>query len=540
MKKIVAFSLLMASLVLPACGTASTPASGATSTSSSEKVIEDPKARYAKGRSDVLEADQYEYNFDFSASIKYKSASASLPAHFGGVTKWNKTGAHTNYYQKRTASVKLFSEEMAYNTYFYNIDNTYYKVNGDDEKDFSSRNAETITDGYNFEAKSFGVLFKHLEPATINNVVVKNGQYQLAIKGDTQYTAVNGILANLDIAKIADLVGKVTKDKFGVDFNANAYVTFSGNDLNLFHFDISITYSDFTFTMNYDQTYVHVGSGVSIALPTFEGLITDPTEITSEAAIVQQKYLTSNLATSSQYDYTVKTAVDHGSSSTNLLGLAVNSTSAGTTKRTIDNGKIYFDNRLEVDSDYKNKDQYPDVAKDYEMYRANLKNDTNDVYDCVDKVAPLPNVYTKLENYDNLSIDQYYMMPSATYFASKYIGLMKKTTLEAGGYEYKIGLNELGVKGLLADYNKAIRLDPTLAQHIDVFQISDNFSTKKISYLIDFDSSNRLTSINLVIKGFYTMVGGDEVKFGLSVAIATDWTAKTYVIPTTMSEISLF
>ncbi len=536
-------SALLFGFALVSCGESGSSNASVTSVSSATSVIVDPVARYAEGRQEVLTADQFQYDFSFTASIKYKNMSAPLPITYSGTTQWNKSGEHTNYFQSRSVSVKLFSDEFAYHTYGFNLDKTYVSVDGDGEADFSSRKTEVVAslDSGVFEDKSLGKFFlRYLEPASLNKVTQSGSRFNLAIKGASQSEAFNSVLGLLDVSHLAKAVSKVTTAEWGVGVNANAYVDFSGNSIHLFHVDLGVTKEDFSLTLAYDQTYRHIGSGVTIALPSFGDGIVDPTAVNQELTGLSSAFAASKAAASSQYDYSLKTAVDHGHSSANPLGLGVNSTSAGTTKRALLNDKVYFDNRLEVDSDYKNKDQYPDVAVDYERYRAKVNDGSDTVYDCIDRIAPLPNVYTPLTDYSNEAIDAYYLLPSVSDLTTDSVKIITKKARDAGGYEYKLGLTPDAMKAILLESNAAIRLDPTLAQHIDVYQIASDFSAKKISYVIDTNSNGTIDSIHLLAKGFYTMTGGDFVRYGYDLTVTYDWSAKAYAIPTKTSEISLF
>lgn len=537
MKTWIMASALLVSLMLAGCG------GDPGNSSSTASVIADPLARYAAGRNEVLTADQFEYDFAFTASIKYKAMASALPVTYSGTTQWNKAGAHTNYFQSRSVSIKLFSDEFAYHTYGFNLDKVYVSVNGDDAADFSSRKSEVVASVESgvFEDKSLGKFFlRYLDPSSLSGVSQANNRYQLSIKAASQAEAFKSVLGTLDISQLAKAVSSVTANEWGVGVNANAYVEFVNNSIHLFHVDLSVSKDDFTLALAYDQTYSHIGSGVTISLPTFGNGIVDPSALSEELSGLNTAFVASKAAASSQYDYSLKTAVDHGHSSANPLGLAVNSTSAGTTKRALLNDKVYFDNRLEVDSDYKNKGQYPNVAQDYERYRAKVNDGKDTVYDCIDETFPKANVYTALTNYANESIDAYYLLPNSAYLSADYVKILTKKARDNGGYEYKLGLTPEAMEAILKESNASIRLDPTLATPLDVYQIASDFSAKKISYVVDTNSSGTIDSVRLLAKGFYTMTGGDFVRYAYDLTLTYDWSAKAYVIPTSTSEISLF
>ena len=193
---------------------------------------------------------------------------------------------------------------------------------------------------------------------------------------------------------------------------------------------------------------------------------------------------------------------------------------------------VFFHNGLELDSDYKNKDQYPDEIDDYKLTRAKVNNSTKDVYDVKD--GALKNTYTKLENYD--SIDDYYMLPDTSWTAND-TKIIRKTT-KSGKDTYKLGLTTNGIKTILEKYNKSIRLDQDGTFDLDVYKIASDFQPRKanVEYVV---SNNLIETIEMEIKGFYVLSTGKQVKFEFNLDIEFDHNHKAYTAPTEYNKIDL-
>jgi|GEM_PF-3922078 hypothetical protein len=527
-------TLTFATAVLASCSIGSSGTSIPASASSSESL----KEAYETARKNAVEANQFQYDFALAAKIKYKGALDYSPANISGTTYFNKGNAGTQYLQKRTTGGLLLIDST---TYTFNKGTTYIKV-AENDGDFAVSDSETIASDYNFESKTFGKLLNYLDESKLSSIetsALEDGTYDLGIKPEFGRESIDSIVGLIDVNTIVDALSLITTEKWGVGLSLTSSVTLANAQIKAFDFAFAISYEDFSLEFSYNQTYSHLGSGVAISVPDFSNALTSESEIQTNLTAIKEAYSASSSASSSYYDYSLKTTVDHGVSKSNPLGLAVNSTSAGFAYRAIQNDKVYFDNRLELDSDYKNKDQYPGIVKDYERYRARVNDGNDTVYDCEDRVAPLSNVFTKLGDYSNDAIDDYYMLVPEKYFSPDYVKILRKSTDKKGNTVYKLGMNATGLKSLLADYDKSIRLDVTLAHPIDVYQIGSDFFAKRCDFEITVDPSNRIDSVSLASKGYYAMTNAGQVRYGIDLSIAYDWDKKAYDIPTRASQIAL-
>jgi len=528
-KSLTIIAALGLSFVLVSCGEATQTAFSSNSNGTSRSAAE----VFQEARTKATTSGQFQYDFSLSAKLKYAGALEWSPATISGTTSFNAGAGETTYVQKRVMSGALLVDST---TYTYNKGTTYIKVDENDG-DFSLTDAETITSTYNFESKTFGKLLNYLDADKLNAVKYQDGVYLLDIKPSSSREAIGDLIGFIDCNKIIDAVSSITENKWGIGLKMTTSAVIENESIKEFDFSFEITYDDFSVELIYTQEYIHIGSGVILSVPSFENAITGEQELASLINLGKSALTSSKNAEVSYYDYSLKTLVDHGISKGNPLGLAVNSTSAGKTIRKIKDGVVYFDNRLELDSDYKNSDQYPNDVEDYERYRAKISDGT--VYDCQDKVWPASNVYTKLDNYTNGEVDDYYMLLPDKFFSPDFIKIGRKTTANDGTTTIQYGLTGAAVKELLIAYNDSIRLDADLLKDIDVYDIDSGFNGKRLSFEVVITPEGKIETMNLVSKGFYVMTGTNQVKFGFDLSIDFDWTKTAYSIPMKTDDIVL-
>ena len=498
-------------------------------------IKEDPAVTVKRAKKQTTDLSAYQYDFDLRAQIKFKSAVSFSPAIYSGTTYVNTNNEGTQFLQRRELSGLLVIDST---NYIYNNGTDLIKISADENKDFSVINHETVDSIYDFDKHNFGYILKNLNDDGFIKVAKDGEKYNLSLKTNFSQDSLLGMLNFIDSKIIINALSKYTTQEWGIGFQVNTWVTLNSDRsyLNTFHFDASVVIKDtFEIGFEFNQSFTKY-SGVNITLPQFAGTITDETEVKQELNNVKNIVEQNKAASTSYYDYNVKTTVDHGVSKGNPLGLAVNSTTKGVAKRQIIGNDIFFNNRLLVDSDYKNNDQLGDLVKDYDSYRARLNNANKDVYDVEDPKIGF-NKYTLLNNYNEDEIDNYYMLPSNSVFTYDNIKVLKKTTNSKGQTVYKFGLSTAGVQELLNFYNQSIRIDFTRVTPVQIYKIGSDFDGKKAAFSYTVDNTGKLVAVDIDLKGFYVESGsGDQVKFRLETSIEYNWN-KSYTAATTKEDI---
>ena len=498
-------------------------------------IAEDPLLTVQKAKRQTTGLTSYQYDFDLSAKIKFKSAVSFSPANYSGTTYVNTANETTQFFQKRELSGLLVIDST---NYVYNTGTDLIKISADEDKDFSVINHETVDSVYDFDKYNFGYILKSLNDDGFVKVNKQGDKYNLSLKPNFSQDSMLATLNQIDSKIILKALNAYTKAEWGIYFNVNTWVTLNSDHsyLETFHFDASVVIKDvFEIGFEFNQTFTKY-SNVQISLPQFANTIVDESQVKTELNNIKTIVESAKAESTSYYDYDVKTTVDHGVSKTNPLGLAVNSRTKGVAKRQISGNDIFFNNRLLVDSDYKNSDQLGSLVKDYDSYRARLNNSNKDVYDVEDPKIGF-NKYTLLEGYNEDEIDNYYMLPSTSIFTYDNIKVVKKTTDKKSNTVYKFGLSTEGVQNLLDFYNDSIRIDFTRVTPVQIYKIDSEFVCKKAAFTYTVNQSGKLIGVDIDLKGFYVESGSDDqVKFRLENSIEYDWT-KSYTAATTKEDI---
>lgn len=205
------------------------------------------------------------------------------------------------------------------------------------------------------------------------------------------------------------------------------------NHINTYSYEFKVTLTSAILTFKYDLDFINIGENVDIVAPAFEGVAITRTEIGTKIMTINN-YLTDYRGlTNSGYNYEVKTEVAFEGE------LAINSTTKGRTMRNIVDNEVYFWNRVDFSSNYKNADLYKDKGiVDYGRYR--VKYASKDVYDVTDRIWPLSDIYNQIPNYDNEALDNYYMLLSSTLLNSNTVSMVSEKA-KGSDVTYSIGVN---------------------------------------------------------------------------------------------------
>ena len=505
------------------------------------------KEKFLLAQNKTVNNDSYQYDYDLTASIKFDAAGISASANvasLSGTTYYNSNSKETQYLQKKVAKAGLLFESTSYT---YNSGTELIKVNEDSNK--YSIEEKSSASNFDFKNYSFNKLISSINKDWLNEGKdLSDTKYQLDYKVDYNFNLLTNIAGTIDVNYF---IKTVNQNQNYATFALDSYVTYNGDYFDTFYckFDITVL-KVATISLTYTQKYKKVGENFEISLPSLGSNHVTSTDINKDLAEIKDSINTFKNKTSSSYDYKVKTAVDHGPSSSNPLGCAVNSTSKGDAKRGLLNNKVYFNNDLEVDSDYKNSDQYTsDCIKDYHVYRAKLNDGNDSVKDEV--VKTLKNSFEDVT--DSTSLDDYYFFYD-DFLSTDYVSISsKEEDIKNNEIIYTLGLNNAGSKKVLQDYNSSIRLNGSYdvnsknnPGHIDVYQISDNFSTKKSEVKIVLNKTTKeIKSITTTMKGYYEAVESSVkskgantfVKFKLDSTLDNFDTTTKYNIPTVNKDI---
>lgn len=474
-------------------------------------------------------AGQFEYNFDLSVTTKI-SAINGPGALISGKSQYNPSAA-TTFLTREARSGLLVGDGDVYKFKSGNKLLTF-KVNT--EGKLSSYHDEEVDASFKYDTSNFAKALFEYEDDDINAVVDTGiGRYEVKYtSASSLVTSALGFLNHPLVDKIVSLyVNLPTKDAV-----LSTYVTYQNGFIKKYSYEFSISVSAGTLTFAYDLDFGKVGSGVTIITPTFPGYILTENEVQSTLTTVRSTLNNYKALQKSGYTYRIDTEMKYPQS-----GFAIDATLQGRTKRVISGGVNYFWNRVKFDSDYKNADLYKDkIFGDYERFRVRYAN--GDVYDVHDRVFPLSNVHTKIENYANASIDEFYAFLDPNFFVRSHVDAIQLVT-DGSLKTYSFSVNNQAVMSLLSFVDTTIRTDLNGVNEFKIFNDPTDLTPNAIKLNLILE--------NDVFKGFDIVIDGalentypdtifeGAADFKLKINIAANSLGDTYTAPTKDSEVDL-
>lgn len=472
---------------------------------------------------------QFEYDFNLNVTTKI-SAFDGPGALISGKTQYNPTST-TTFLTKEARSGLLIGDGEVYKVRSGDKLLTF-KINT--EGKLSSYDAEEVDASFKYDTSNFAEALFAYDSDDITSVVdIGNGRFE--VKYTSASSLVTSALSFLNhplVDKIVSLfVNLPSKDAV-----LSTYVTYQNGFIKKYSYEFSITVSVGTLTFAYDLDFGKVGSGVTITSPSFPGYILTENEIVSTLTSVRTTLNSYKALQNSGYTYRIDTAMKYPQS-----GFAINATLQGRTMRVLSGGVNYFWNRVKFDSDYKNSDLYKDkIFGDYERYRVRYAN--GDVYDVHDRVFPLSNQYTKIDNYTNAAIDEFYAFLDPNFFVRSHVNAIELET-KGSVKTYSFSLNQTAIMSLLSFVDNTIRTDLNGVYEFKIFNDPTDLTPNQIKLDLIIE--------NDVFKGFDIVIDGalentypetifeGAADFKLKINVSANNEGDTYQAPTKDSEVDL-
>lgn len=479
---------------------------------------------FLAARDATVNASQFEYDFNLSVNTKYGPINGPSATILGNV-KYNSSSSNTFYKFQQNAGLLLPDGNI--HTIKTGTELAEFKVKPDGKLYNYEKNA--VKNDFKYESSSYAkVLFEYEREQITTVSLAQNGKYEVKYKGSAT-GIINSAIGFLDNPILQSFVNIPNSDS-----NLHTYVTFEDGKINTFEYDFEIVVAGATITFHYDLDFNKIGDGVTIVAPSFEGIAINSNDISAKLVTINEMFNTYRALEHSGYTYDVKTKVDFPGKN------AIDARVQGRTMRYIEGSNIYFWNRIELDSDYKNNDLYKSKGIiDYERYRTVYAN--KDVYDVIDGV--LTNTYTKTENYDNSTLDAYYFLLPTSLLNANNVSIIQEST-NGSLKTYSIGLKTSGVVELLQFVDASIRLDVNEKNDIVIYDIASGLEIKGCDLDIMVDNG-KLVSISIEIKGAFnsnpyvgTAFSGPS-SFSLTLGIEVNDKGNSYMPPTKNSEVDL-
>lgn len=445
---------------------------------------------------------EYDYTIDATASGSFAGISKSFTGNTTGNAKYTKN-ANTSFYDSHTNSGDLFFDGTNYQI---KTGNTLQKIALTPDDVVKSYKATTVDESYKFDSSSFAKALFEFKDEDIKSVskTTNPNEYEL----NTSFKASNA-MALVGNYVNSPMVENVLGDLPETNVTTHMFVTFDNGAVKTYKYEISISVSVISFSLNYNLTFKNVGKTPTINVKEIAGLSLTESQIEATKNDVLTALNNYNNKEHSGYNFKFNMGVDFPSSN------EINLTVKGNTKRKVTTDMVYFHNDIEIDSDFKNSDLYNSLGiKDIHIKKTRLAD--GDVYN-IEKKALVDSTY-KVENYQANDNDSYFLL-NALKKVNSFTFIQKKTT--TGETLYSFGIDSLEFEKILTWLNEAVDINPLADAKVKIFGDFKASSVKldDVTFIISV-KENQISKITIKANGDF------ETKYAQSQAFTNLTNAK--------------
>ena len=470
----------------------------------------------------ITDASSFSYSYMTKASALIAGTTYKLEGKTDGSVKYNEK-TNVSYLDEHVNSGVLFNDGTLYE---YKKGDNVYKINLNEKNEVVKFKFEN-TPSFKYESSSFAKSLFSYEDSDIKGLIkVNNNQY--ALKTTSNFSSISAVVAS-------DIDNPIVKSIFEVnipetDANFKQYISFDADGfLKNYTYSFRIDVSKVEFELSYTLNFTSINSSnLVINEPNIDNLIIGEKEVSDNLNVIKSNVETYKALSNSAYDFELKTELDEG-----VTSLARTATVKGKTKRNVNDGTVYYNNKIEVDSNYKSNDFYGDKVEDYKRTRGVLSDKT--VYDVEDKVFKDEGTQVQVP----LDSDEYYFLPENSLLNATGVGAITKK-VDKGVTSYYLIANNIFIEKYFDSINSLVRLDCTLKNNIKVLGTyqKDSLEISNSKFVYSFNN-NDLVSIIVDLEGnFVTTLEGTNTpyvnknvnfKVNLNLTITDD--GKDYQVP---------
>lgn len=491
----------------------------------------DYKTYYLRAR-DLTVKDQslgFKYNSNLDVTVGYGTYLAptlSVKGTYDGVSTYSKND-ELSYLQIIEYKDPLFPDQIT-NEFIQNTKDTHITLN---KHDFvTDVKTEELEEGKKYSYSSYAKSLFEYEDSDIKEVKKDDVGDRYLIESKQGFTSIaESVLNNLNHPIVEIIIGNLPE----TNSTYKNYVTFSPDGtLKSYTYSFIIEVSKVFINFSYTIDFVEANKAQEITLPTYEGLSLNYEEKANSIATVSEKtnaYLDKDLTS---YDYEIKSGVKFEGAN------EINTTIKGGTKRKIDGYDLFFNNKVEIDSDLKNADLYKEEGiVDYNSYIANLQN--NDTYFVEDPTVGF-NKYTEI--CEGKRFCYLYFLGTPHALETTYVQKLEKDTETKYSFGSKSNNYIANILNEISDTTFLKKTNETKARVFGTFE-ETSLVDEKTNIIYVFDN-NELKSIEFKSEGTFKTMFEDsrdfatlkDAKYSISYKLdVKDITS--YKVPTTQEEI---
>ena len=442
---------------------------------------------FQKARNNTIGSSVAGYEYDYTLAITAGYMGFSLQGNTTGNSKYNASSTDVSFYDTHVNSGVLFNDGTKYSI---KKGRELHEISLDENDVVKKYTITDVGEEYKYDSSSFAkavfeydeTKLKEIKPTSVPN------EYQLK----TSFNASSGIslVGNyVNHPMVEKLIGELPE----TSVNTGMYVTFSGDKLNTYRYEMNIDVSGIQFSLVYSLTFKNVGVAPTISPKVFNDTYVSSSDVATAKSEINSALSAYKALEHSSYDFEVKTAVDYAKKN------AINATIDGFTKRKVSGNNVYYLNDYEVDTDHKNADLYKESGlKD--CHGGRVKLSTGEVHDLKKKAL---GGYNDVATITGEAIDNYYLLDILGMFDNVSF-IQKLTNTSKGTVTYAIGTDTAGAVSVLKAFNNALRLNAISECSVDVKafgSFTDSSVTIKNFKFQIVVTNGELTDISLKMNG---------------------------------------
>lgn len=445
------------------------------------------KDAFAKARNNTIGESVPGYEYDYTLHFAATYMGFSLNGNTVGNAKYNAGSDDVTFYDEHTNSGSLMIDG---NKYSIKKGNELHEVTVNEEGVIKKYNIKNVGQDYKYDSSSFAKAVFEYDESKLKDIQPTSTKNEYKLKTAFNFSAGLALVGNyINHPMVEKIIGELPE----TSVDTGMYVTFDGNKLNSYRYEMTIDVSGVTFSLTYDLMFKNIGKAPTINPKAFANTYVTNSDVSRIKSELNDALFAYKQLEHSSYDYKVETEVDF------VKKNAINATIDGFTKRKVGSSSVYFLNDYEIDSDLKNADLYKSSGLE-DCHGGRVMLSTGEVHDLKKKAL---GGYSDVKVVDYDHIDDFYLFDilkavnNPTY-------IQKITDTKNNTVTYVVGENSDGVKDVLKYFNDNIRINALGECSVDVKpfgQFDENLiAAKEFEFAITFTNGS-LTGMELEIDG---------------------------------------
>lgn len=399
---------------------------------------------FAKARNNTIGSNVAGYEYDYTLEVTAGYMGLSLKGNTTGNAKYNPSSSNdVTFYDVHQNNGVLFYDGTKYQ---FKKSRELHEVSLDENDVVKKYTIKEVGDDYKYDSSSFAKAVFEYDDTKLKSIAPTSVANEYSLKTSFNASAGISLVGNyLNHPMVEKLIGELPE----TSVDTGMYVTFSGDKLHSYRYEMAIDVSGIQFTLTYSLSFKNIGVAPTITPKVFENTYVSNNDVATAKAEINAYLNAYKALEHSSYDFKVKTAVDYAKKN------AINATIDGWTKRKVSGGQVYYLNDYEVDTDHKNADLYK-AAGLKDCHGGRVKLSTGEVHDLQKKLL---SGYSDVGVVSHSDEDNYYLFDVLDMITN--ISFIEKLTdSNKGTITYAVGAETSDVVNILKAFNNSTRLNP--------------------------------------------------------------------------------